>query len=96
MRCTSKLLPNLTIIKRIVPQKAFNFLKILDDDIDAFTVKISNTIKNLKHDAAHCKVCRSRFVAFNGISAGEAGNCNLYSFRVVKSIQKLGQDLGEI
>ena len=65
-------------------------------DTDAFTVKISNTIKNLKHDPAHCKVYRSRFVVLNGISAGEAGNCNLYRFRVVKSIQKLGQDLGEI
>ena len=67
-----------------------------DRPADAFTMKILNKIKNLKHDPAHCKVCRSRFVALNGISAGEAGNCNLYRFRVVKSIQKLGQDLGEI
>ena len=59
-------------------------------------MKILNKIKNLKHDPAHCKVCRSRFVALNGIRAGETGNCNLCNFRVEKSVQKLSQDLGEI
>ena len=63
---------------------------------DAFTMKVLNKIKNLKHDPAHCKVYRSRYVALNGISAGDEENCNLYKFRVVKSVQKLGQDFSEI
>ena len=77
-------------------QRSKNTQVVNTIDTDAFTVKISNTIKNLKHDPAHCKVYRSRYVALNGISAGDEENCNLYKFRVVKSVQKLGQDFSEI